>query len=56
MDRVIDLCNKFGVSEILERFGDIDFQGRSLISMVKHPGILAVIGYFIFSWFTSSER
>jgi digeranylgeranylglycerophospholipid reductase len=56
MDRVIDLCNKFGVSEIIERFGDIDFQGRSLISMVKHPGILAVIGYFIFSWFTSSER
>lgn len=56
MDRVIELCNKFGISEVLERFGDIDFQGRSLISMIKQPGIVAVIGYFIFSWFASSVR
>ncbi|MEJ2271334.1 MAG: NAD(P)/FAD-dependent oxidoreductase, partial [Candidatus Bathyarchaeota archaeon] len=56
IDRVIELCNKFGISEVLEKFGDIDFQGKSLISMIKHPGILAVIGYFIFSWFTSSKR
>ncbi len=55
IDRVIELSNKFGISEVLERFGDIDFQGRSFISMIKHPGILAVIGYFIFSWFTSIE-
>lgn len=56
IDNVIELSNKFGISEVLERFGDIDFQGRSLISMIKHPGILAVVGYFLFSWFISSER
>lgn len=56
IDRVIELSNKFGISEVLERLGDIDFQGRSLISMIKHPGIIAVIGYFLFSWFISSQR
>ena len=56
IDNVIELSNKFGISEVLERFGDIDFQGRSLISMIKHPGILAVVGYFLFSWFISSGR
>ena len=56
IDKVIELSNKFGISKVLEKFGDIDFQGRSLISMVKHPGILAVVGYFLFSWFISSER
>ena len=56
IDRVIELCNKFGISEVLERFGDIDFQGRSLISMIKYPGILSVIGYSIFSWLISTKK
>ncbi len=56
IDKVIDLCNKFEISEILERLGDIDFQGRSLISMIKNPEVLTVMGYFIFSWFISFKR
>jgi len=54
IDRIIDCCNRFGIDNILERFGDVDFQGRSLIPMVKHPGTLAVVGYFVLSWLTSS--
>ena len=56
LDSIIEWCNKFGIDTILERFGDVDYQGRSLIPMLKHPGALAVIGYFAFSWLISSTK
>ena len=55
-DKLIDLCNRLGIDEALEKFGDLDFQGRSLIQMIKYPGTLAVISYFLFSWLTSPTR
>jgi digeranylgeranylglycerophospholipid reductase len=54
VDRIIGLCAKFGVDDVLEEVGDIDFQGRSLISMIKHPTALVPMLYFMFSWLTSS--
>jgi len=53
IDKMIDLCAKLGVSNILEEAGDLDFQGRSLISMIKHPTTLILMLYFIFSSLTS---
>jgi digeranylgeranylglycerophospholipid reductase len=55
-DKLIGLCNRLGVDETLMRFGDLDFQGSSLIQMIKYPGTLAVIGYFICSWLTSPTK
>ncbi len=56
LDRMIDLCRRLGVDNVLEKAGDLDFQGRSLISAAKYPGTLAVISYFLFSWLTSATR
>jgi digeranylgeranylglycerophospholipid reductase len=56
IDGMIDLCRKLGVGSVLEKVGDLDFQGKSLIPMVKYPGALAVISYFLFSWLTSTKR
>ncbi len=56
MDRMIELCNKLGVDRVLEKVGDLDFQGRSLISMIKYPSTLVVISYFLFSWLTSTTK
>ncbi|PVX23987.1 MAG: hypothetical protein CW716_11010 [Candidatus Bathyarchaeum sp.] len=56
LDNVIDLCSRLGVDSVLEKAGDLDFQGRSLISVAKYPGTLAVISYFLFSWLTSTTR
>jgi len=56
IDKIIDLCAKLGVDSVLEEVGDLDFQGRSLIPMIKHPTTLVVMLYFIFSWLTSSIR
>jgi digeranylgeranylglycerophospholipid reductase len=56
IDGMIDLCRKLGVDSVLEKVGDLDFQGRSLIPMIKHPGTLAVISYFLFSWLKSTAK
>jgi len=56
IDGMIDLCRKLGVDSVLEKVGDLDFQGRSLIPMIKYPGTLAVISYFLFSWLTSTTK
>lgn len=55
-DNIIELGNKLGLDQTLEKFGNLDFQGRSLIPMIKYPGPLAVIGYFLFSWLTSPKK
>jgi len=56
IDGMIDLCRRLGVDSVLEKVGDLDFQGRTLISMIKYPGTLAVISYFLFSWLTSTKQ
>ena len=56
VDKIIGLCAKFGVDDVLEEVGDLDFQGRSLIPMIKHPTTLVTMLYFILSWLTSSTR
>ena len=55
-DKIFDLSNKLRLQNVIEKFGDIDFQGRSLLPMIKYPGILAIISYFAYSWLTSSTR
>lgn len=56
IDGMIDLCRRLGVDSVLEKVGDLDFQGRSLIPMIKYPGTVAVISYFLFSWLTSTTK
>lgn len=56
LDGMIGLCRRLGVNNVLEKVGDLDFQGRSMISAVKYPGTLAVISYFLFSWLTTTTK
>jgi len=56
IDGMIDLCRRLGIDSVLEKVGDLDFQGRTLIPMIKYPGTLAVISYFLFSWLTSTTK
>ena len=56
IDGMIDLCMRLGIDSVLEKVGDLDFQGRTLIPMIKYPGTLAVISYFVFSWLTSTTK
>jgi digeranylgeranylglycerophospholipid reductase len=55
-DELIDLAGRLGVDRVLENVGDLDFQGRTLIPMLRYPATLAVLLYFTFSWLTSSGK
>jgi len=56
IDGMLGLCSRLGVDSVLEKVGDLDFQGRTLIPMIRYPGALAVISYFLFSWLTSTTK
>jgi digeranylgeranylglycerophospholipid reductase len=49
IDRLIELCSKFEMGKILEEHGDLDFEGKSLIRMIRHPATLVVSLYFLLS-------
>lgn len=55
IDGIIDLCRKLGVDNVLEKVGDLDFQGRSLFPMIKYPATMALISYFLFSCLLSKK-
>ncbi|MFA5365229.1 MAG: NAD(P)/FAD-dependent oxidoreductase [Candidatus Bathyarchaeia archaeon] len=55
-DGLFSLCNTVGIDVLLEKFGDLDFQGRTLIPMLRYPATLAVVGYFIFSSLTGTKN
>jgi len=55
LDKIISLCSTLGVDRILEEVGDLDFQGKSLIRMVRHPGVLVVALYLLFSSLASGQ-
>ncbi len=48
-DKLIALCSKFEMGKILEERGDLDFEGTSLIRMLKDPTTFAVSLYFLLS-------
>jgi len=45
LDKIISLCSRLEVDRVLEKGGDLDFQGKSLIRMIQHPSVLAVALY-----------
>lgn len=56
IDGLFSLCSRLGVDGVLEKVGDLDFQGKTVVNMLRYPGALAAVAYFVFSWLTSSTR
>ena len=49
VNKLIDLCSKFELGKILAECGDPDFQGTSLVGMLRYPATLVVSIYFLLS-------
>jgi len=49
VDELIKLCSKLELGKILEEHGDPDFEGASLIRMLRRPVTLVVSLYFLLS-------
>ncbi len=56
MDKIINMCTKLQVNRVLEKAGDADFMGRSLIRMLPNPATLTVALYFVFHSLVSHYR
>ena len=54
IDKIVDLCERLGMDAVLEEVGDLDFQGASLIRMIRRPSTVVITLYSIFSALTSS--
>jgi len=46
LDDLIGLCARLRLSEAF-RDGDIDFQGKTLLHLLKNPRMLTILGYFL---------
>ena len=53
-EKIIDLCARLGMDAVLEGVGDLDFQGASLIRMIRRPPTFIITLYTIFSALTTS--
>ena len=49
VDKLIALCSRLALGRILEKYGDLDFEGTSLIKMFRHPATFVVSLYFLLS-------
>jgi digeranylgeranylglycerophospholipid reductase len=56
IDRMVDLCVRLKMETVLEQVGDLDFQGKSLIRMIRRPSALVPAFYSIISALISSIR
>lgn len=47
IDDAISFCAKFGLDKVLQKFEDIDFQGRSLLRILWNPRVPTALLYFL---------
>jgi digeranylgeranylglycerophospholipid reductase len=56
IDKIIGLCSRFGISEVLEKAGDVDYEGSSLVRMSPYPAIPVLALYFVVCSLSSSSK
>ncbi|NWG11328.1 NAD(P)/FAD-dependent oxidoreductase [Candidatus Bathyarchaeota archaeon] len=54
IDDAISLCKKLKLDETLQSFEDIDFQGQSLLRLLRSPKMFAVLSYFFLLYLTAN--
>jgi len=47
IDDAINFCTKFGLEKVLQNIEDIDFQGRSLLRILRNPRVPTALLYFL---------
>jgi digeranylgeranylglycerophospholipid reductase len=50
IDQVISFCSHIGLGKYLEDVDDIDFQGQTLIKVLRKPIVYPVLAYFLSSY------
>jgi digeranylgeranylglycerophospholipid reductase len=50
LDALIGLCTKLALNKTLQKVEDIDFQGRTLLHILRSPSSLAALSYFFLTY------
>lgn len=50
IDELVNLCAVLGLDKILMNVKEVDFQGKSILRILRSPRVLAVLGYLLFSF------
>lgn len=54
LDEIVRLCTKLGLDKTLQSVKDIDFQGQSLLRVLRSPRMLGVLGYFFYAYLSAN--
>jgi digeranylgeranylglycerophospholipid reductase len=56
IDEAVGLCTRLGLDKALQNVKDIDFQGQSLLRMLRSPRMLTALGYFFYRYLCESLK
>ncbi len=54
IDEAVALCAKLGLNKTLENVEDIDFQGQTLLRVLRSPRMLTALAYFFFAYLAAN--
>jgi geranylgeranyl reductase family protein len=54
IDEAIALCTKLGLDKTLQNAKDIDFQGQTLLQVLRSPRMLTALAYFFFAYLSAN--
>ena len=54
IDEAIALCTKLGLDKTLQNAKDIDFQGQTLLQVLRSPRMLTALAYFSFAYLSAN--
>ena len=54
LDEMIGLCTKLGLDKTLQSVKDIDFQGQSLLRVLRSPRMLGALGFFFYVYLSAN--
>jgi len=54
IDEAINFCTRFGLDKTLQNFDDLDFQGKSLMRILREPRVPVALLYILFLYLFSN--
>ena len=55
LDATLRFCHRIGLNKAFQNVEDIDFQGQTLLKIIKKPSAIAALAYFLRLFFTANN-
>jgi hypothetical protein len=54
IDDGIAFCTKLGLDKVIDKVEDVDFQGMSLVRLMRNPKMVTALFYFLFLYLSAN--